>query len=58
MPSQPDPPSFIEYDSDAEVLYVQIGRSADNGGTAITGYELWIDGGDDFDGELSDSDFT
>jgi hypothetical protein len=32
----------------SETLYVEVGVSEDNGGTAILDYELWRDEGDDY----------
>jgi hypothetical protein len=47
-PSAPAMPQFSRYDSATDKLYVILGPSEDNGGTAITDMELWRDGGDDF----------
>ena len=45
-PSRPEPPAFSSFS--AGTLTVTITPSADNGGTALLGTELWIDAGDDF----------
>ena len=51
---EPDTPSRPLFQGFVDLkLQLYIPESEDNGGSAITGYELWVDAGDDFT-----SDFT
>lgn len=45
-PKTPLPPYFYSFTSDT--LSIVVPRSEDNGGSAITSYELWVDAGNDF----------
>ena len=46
VPSAPEAPTFSSFSSGT--LYLKIGQSEDNGGTAILDMELWRDQGDDY----------
>jgi len=45
-PAKPDRPYFLSFSND--VLSIVVPRSADNGGSPISAYELWADAGDDY----------
>lgn len=51
VPSAPFQPIFSSFS--AGTLFVEVGVSEDNGGTAILDYELWRDEGDDFSSAFS-----
>jgi hypothetical protein len=46
VPQPPERPYFSSYENDQ--LSIMIPQSADNGGSSILYYELWVDSGDDF----------
>ena len=46
VPSAPKAPYFLTFSN--LTLSIVVPRSASDGGDAITGYELWVDAGDDF----------
>lgn len=45
-PTKPDRPYFLSFAND--VLSIVVPRSTGNGGSPISGYELWADEGDNF----------
>jgi hypothetical protein len=48
VPAAHTKPSFVSFDDGSDTMTLQLYKSDDNGGSAITLYELYVDGGDDF----------